>query len=327
MAWTPFHTELRNTLSRLINKGSSIRRLAADAELPLHEINFDDNAETIWQEAIELADSYDQITNLILSAKDKFPRNRELATLYEEHKKDSPATTKVGSAWKGGGLGENELEALMGEVPTFLPAAFLKAGWQASQSVARVRTNFEFGTGFVIDSGVLITNNHVIPSKSVASDSEVDFDYETGTEGLPEKHTTLKLDAAALFHTCEDADLTAVRVAMPEHFKREPLQIGDKTPEVKSRVSIIQHPEGGRKRVALHRNIVLYSDSSVIQYLTDTLPGSSGSPVFDDRWRVVGVHCGGGSIHEPSTKQLVYRNQGVSLEVLKTCIEKWGICQ
>ena len=42
---------------------------------------------------------------------------------------------------------------------------------------------------------------------------------------------------------------------------------------------VIQHPLGGRKRVATVRNQVSFVDDRVVRCLSDTQVGSSGSPV------------------------------------------------
>ena len=51
-----------------------------------------------------------------------------------------------------------------------------------------------------------------------------------------------------------------------------------------------------------------------VQYLTDTLPGSSGSPVFDKDWRLVALHHSGGWITEPGSKETFYRNEGIHVD-------------
>jgi len=51
-----------------------------------------------------------------------------------------------------------------------------------------------------------------------------------------------------------------------------------------------------------------------VQYLTDTLPGSSGSPVFDKDWRLVALHHSGGWIPEPGSRDRVFRNQGIHVD-------------
>ena len=47
-------------------------------------------------------------------------------------------------------------------------------------------------------------------------------------------------------------------------------------------VSIIQHPSGERKQLALRENQVVDVLDNFVHYRTDTSPGSSGSPVFND---------------------------------------------
>jgi V8-like Glu-specific endopeptidase len=180
------------------------------------------------------------------------------------------------------------------------------------------------GTGFLIRRNLLLTNNHVLPSKEVAKDSQIDFDYQTRIDGSYSAHISCKLDQST-FHTNEQHDLSVVGVQLNGHFERKPLELADEPARVHDRVAIIQHPEGGRKQVALHRNFVLSSNSEVLQYITDTLPGSSGSPVFDSRWRVVGVHRANGHVQEPKTGQIVYHNIGTALESVQKCLREWNV--
>ena len=55
-------------------------------------------------------------------------------------------------------------------------------------------------------------------------------------------------------------------------------------------VNILQHPGGHEKKAAIRNNLVTAVSDDELRYFTDTRTGSSGSPVLDDRWRVVGVH-------------------------------------
>ena len=57
-----------------------------------------------------------------------------------------------------------------------------------------------------------------------------------------------------------------------------------------SGVSIIQHPEGGYKQIALAGNIITRKEPGTVHYVTSTMPGSSGAPVFDDNWKVIALH-------------------------------------
>lgn len=55
-------------------------------------------------------------------------------------------------------------------------------------------------------------------------------------------------------------------------------------------VSLIQHPKGNYKEIVLYGNRVQAVYQNFIQYETDAEPGSSGSPLFNDQWQLVGIH-------------------------------------
>jgi endonuclease G, mitochondrial len=55
-------------------------------------------------------------------------------------------------------------------------------------------------------------------------------------------------------------------------------------------LTIIQHPNGDRKQVCVRENQLVRIDDDVLWYSTDTLGGSSGSPVFNNDWIVVALH-------------------------------------
>jgi V8-like Glu-specific endopeptidase len=60
-----------------------------------------------------------------------------------------------------------------------------------------------------------------------------------------------------------------------------------------SRVNIIQHPDGQPLKVVMTQNYVVYKTDSRVQYVADTMNGSSGSPVFNHKWEVVALHHSG----------------------------------
>jgi endonuclease G len=63
-------------------------------------------------------------------------------------------------------------------------------------------------------------------------------------------------------------------------------------------VTIVQHPNGQPKQIAIHASqiVTLAPDltpanpARFIHYSTDTEPGSSGAPVFNDQWQVAAIH-------------------------------------
>ena len=79
---------------------------------------------------------------------------------------------------------------------------------------------------------------------------------------------------------------------------------------------IIQHPGGGPKQIALAHNLVTFVNHQFVHYLTDTMPGSSGSPVFNEAWQVIALHHSGGWLREPGGKEQLFRNEGIAIEPL-----------
>ncbi|WP_086849053.1 hypothetical protein [Amycolatopsis kentuckyensis] len=77
-------------------------------------------------------------------------------------------------------------------------------------------------------------------------------------------------------------------------------------PEVDDRVAIIQHPGG--------------LDDRVVQYWTDT---EAGSPVFDDRWKVVALHHRW--VDSPERDGMAYRNQGRAIARVADRLDALGV--
>jgi V8-like Glu-specific endopeptidase len=68
-------------------------------------------------------------------------------------------------------------------------------------------------------------------------------------------------------------------------------------------------------------NRVEYVDDRLVQYTTDTLPGSSGAPVFDWQWRLVALHHSGGDLREPETGEEHFRNEGILLRAILAAVD------
>lgn len=70
-------------------------------------------------------------------------------------------------------------------------------------------------------------------------------------------------------------------------FIYEKLQLSDLLGEP---INIIQHPKGREKEIVVYNNRVQEIYSEFIQYETDAEPGSSGSPLLNSQWQLVGIH-------------------------------------
>jgi endonuclease G len=188
-----------------------------------------------------------------------------------------------------------------------LDVSYLEKGVQAGRAVCRISIyspNGEegFGTGFLIAPQILITNHHVLPDVSYAKASYAEFNYEKGVNDLPLSAKVFNLEPQTLFYTNEALDYTIIWVGekSTDGFARVQdfgyLHLNPNLGKIKegNAVSIIQHPDGKMKKVALRQNEVTnLALPKFIRYVTDTKSGSSGAPVFNDKWEVVAVHHAG----------------------------------
>jgi hypothetical protein len=222
----------------------------------------------------------------------------------------------------------NAFEKIMGDRPTFLDVSYLALGYQRAKSVAKLRMRFPngwfTGTAFLVKPDTLLTAHHNLwTAGDRAVEVEVIFDYESSIEGLQLESTVHRPDPESFVGDSKD-DWALLRLREPQ-LTRPFTPLADKAASEGDRVAIIQHPNGMLKQVALHHNLVTYAGASRLQYLTDTEPGSSGSPVFDTQWNVVAVHHAGGELSVPGKKQVVYRNQGIPIQCVLAGIGTLGL--
>lgn len=136
-----------------------------------------------------------------------------------------------------------------------------------------------------------MTNWHVLRRANWADGRHAIFDYEQDEDGAVRQTEKLELRSEVFFYSNEALDVAVVAVEGTPGSQRGFVDITRSViPLPNTRLNIIQHPGGGLKRIAIRDNGLRNSDENVIQYWTDTEHGSSGSPVFDDSWEIVGLH-------------------------------------
>ena len=180
---------------------------------------------------------------------------------------------------------------------------YLGLGTVAARSVCRIKINGPSGgqvgwaTGFLIAPQVLLTNNHVFPSLDMAKRSLAQFDVELDLLGRDKAVVEFALDPTSLFYTSSVLDFSVVGIA-PTSLNGQCITDYGFLPFIAATgkvvegewLTIIQHPGGQRKQICVRENRLMTRTDDVLWYTTDTLGGSSGSPVFNNDWQVVALH-------------------------------------
>lgn len=195
--------------------------------------------------------------------------------------------------------------------------SWIERGVQVSKSVCRILTPNGLGTGFMVSPDTVMTNNHVLPTDTTAASSLIEFNYQQDGSGNLLPAVRYQLDGTR-FHTNPDLDYTFAGVKTEPG--KPPLQTWGQLPlnpnadpVPSEHLCIIQHPNGGLKQIVLTSNWVISIKPPVIHYTTDTMPGSSGSPVFNDTWYVVAIH----HASVPATDKTRYVNEGILMSSIK----------
>ncbi len=201
-----------------------------------------------------------------------------------------------------------KLERILGTDGTVSLGWFLM-GLERAKSVAQIRqpTGEGWGTGFLFRGGdiapglgdelVLITNAHV-----VSHDPEVQKNGALAPEDaivVFEAHETAK---GQQFRVQElwssppkDLDATLLRLT-PSIVGTcgAPIATGLPVLDGTQRVYVIGHPGGRGLSFSLQDNLLLGYDDRLLHYRAPTEGGSSGSPVFNQQWKWIGLHHAGG---------------------------------
>ncbi|MBO9401185.1 serine protease [Shimia sp. R9_3] len=208
----------------------------------------------------------------------------------------------------------------------------LSRGAMVGNAVARlfVRSpgfGSSFGTGFLIGSNLLITNNHVLGDLGLARSSQATFGHEFDIDGTLSEPATFRM-TEDVFLTSVSHDYTIVSVEPTSSNGRSLSEFGhiEMLPRSgkalkREYVNIIQHPRGDLKKVALRENLVLGRRRQFLYYVTDTEPGSSGAPVFNEEFQLVALHHM--AVPDPETPGQFVANRGIRVsEILKDILNK-----
>lgn len=180
-------------------------------------------------------------------------------------------------------------------------------GQARCRAVARIGRDESqgYGTGFLIkgselnknfgDELVLLTNAHVVSNDpQVIRDQHALVPNEAVVTFEALDKTTYKVAKLLWTSPPHELDATVLQLDKPVN-DPDIYPLAEVLPiiETSARVYIIGHPAGGTLSISLQDNALLAHKDPKIHYRTPTVGGSSGSPVFNRNWDLIGLHHSG----------------------------------
>lgn len=171
-----------------------------------------------------------------------------------------------------------------------------------ARGVARIGEGIHYGsgTGFLFDARLIceawastpliLTCAHVCPGQSHAPlpPERATFIFFESPKGPV---STVIVEGAELIWTSPPDQLDATLLIINSRpTDVEPMPVAKQRAKVEDRANIIGYPLGGRRRYSHDRNRITRLVGPQIHYTTATDAGSSGSPIFDDNWQLIGMH-------------------------------------
>jgi V8-like Glu-specific endopeptidase len=308
----------REALARKYPLQNDARMFVEDVGLDPIRIEFSARADHTWFSILEEARKQGdrRVQAVIEHALQQFPDDEGLQRLRDGaalRYAEGPDLTALG--WRA--PKKANFERLISGTSSLVPVSFLEVGVQRARAVARIKCrDGGLASGFLLPGDLLVTNHHVLKRPESAAGAVAGFNHQKTVDGRDAETREYPLEPGVFFTTSEADDCTIVKVGGEPSARWGAIEIGNEAVQIQAedRVNIIQHPGGDQKQLSFFHNLVMFVGEGRVQYLTDTLPGSSGSPVFDHRWRLVALHHSGGWITEPGSKDTYFRNEGIHVD-------------
>ncbi len=202
---------------------------------------------------------------------------------------------------------DDHLESVLGEV-RYKSYRWYLGGLTRCRAVARIQTRYDdgVGTGFLVAGPqlhpdlpplVVVTNGHVIPENLEFEDGLAAFH---GLDADPGRSVAVEIARTCWYEPSAPPGLDTTILELKQYPSSvEPVPLASRLPNLSAKVPprayIIGHPRSlSAPQFSLQDNVLLDYDDCLLHYRAPTDPGSSGSPVFNDQWQLIGVHHAGG---------------------------------
>lgn len=310
-----YRDNIHNDLNKLIEQLDQLGRLEKSGEHPLHI--FLENARTMVEGTLAGRILHDLIVEL---------DQRDEGDIV-------PSSTSVSL------LPETPEALIFGGSDERLPYIFFEKAIQAQKSIVRLRVprifhghptnSYGLGTGWLVTPQLVLTNYHVIHARTEQEGAADPIDFRTQAEQTIawfdyhiEEGKHQEWPCAELLAHNKNIDYALLRLTKTtKHLYRPSLHLAHAEVLKKAaRLNIVQHPGGRLLCYAIRNNFYIGPGNTAqfLRYLTDTEPGASGSPIFNDDWLVVGLHRAAVPVSPASYKgeTIKYHNEGIEIHAI-----------
>jgi V8-like Glu-specific endopeptidase len=336
--------DLHITMCQLYPTAKGALFIAQKIDLEVYRLNGDQEPYFVWKEVLDMAANTGKVRDLVQLVRDQNKNNpsrnvlddllAEKAVMSSELRAPDgtpvfiTATDTVSE--QEALLFRDDLTLSTGRIPWLIE--ILLRLQTLSPAVCRLECRYgdhpSTGTGFRIGPDLILTNWHVLVNSwttRTATAVSAGFGYDDDANGKPKTADSYDCDVTSIV-TNRDDDWGVIRTQkpLPDSVPIIALSTGA-DPKEETPAFILQHPQGLPKRVGYVRNTITMCNDRVFHYLTDTQPGSSGSPVFDNQGRLIGLHHVGGRPQEVAGKMPLKKNEGIRIQRVIEGLAKAGI--
>lgn len=210
---------------------------------------------------------------------------------------------------------------------------------EIERQVCRVELLGASGTGFLVAPNLVMTNYHVVEAvingECSASEVKLRFDYKTFADGRVSSGNIAQLHADRPIMTAsgydhvsaDQLDFALLQTQDIPGANRGFISVPDRAYSFQDHpaIFIAQHPHGEAMKLALDTDAVVEclpqtGEPLRVRYRTNTEPGSSGSPCFNQDWELVALHHSG-----DITKSPAQWNEGTPISAIVTLLKQRGL--
>jgi hypothetical protein len=329
----PLARDLHKRLVNTFYDPSEVRNLVQRADAPdWTKVNWNGSPNQVWVAVLDLAGREDSLRDLLQFIVKKERVAKSLSAFVDDLLADKrpPADPGPGGADFASDVSKEEallfgddLSESVGEIPALLAA--VERVMKIRSAVCRLIVTADDGslwngTGTLLASNRVLTNHHVLfPRKAKCTAASIEFNYENDAAGQKVASNVAAGDVASIRSDSAD-DWGTIAVVPPAGVVPLDLASHVASPVAVERAFILQHPDGNPKRLAFVRNRIVSVTDRRLYYLTDTKGGSSGSPVFDARGKLIALHRAGGIPKKLAGADPVKKNEGVRMDVIASVV-------